>query len=238
MSEFDEVWRTVCGLEGWMSRGQAMELFNAARRIPAATNIVEIGSHRGRSTILLAKAAPEGTRVFAIDPFIDPRWGGGASSESIFRDNLARAGVADSVEVFRGTSEQALSRINVGRIGLCYIDGAHDLPSVLIDIDGWEPLVATGGAVCIHDGFSSVGVTKAILRRHLLNRRFRYTTSVRSLVVFTRKDLSMIESAASMGRMAARLPYFARNLLVKVSRRRGWTGIQRALGHTDACDPY
>lgn len=221
-----------------MTREQGLALFRAAQAALPGTRLVEIGSHHGRSTVLLAKAAPAGVSVLAVDPYEDVRWGGGTSAFDIFRGNLNRAGVAERVEVFRGTSEQALPQYDKRPIGMLYIDGAHDLKSVLIDIDGWEPYAVEGAVVAIHDAFSSTGVTRAILRRHLFSRSFRYLGSVRSLALFRREDLSAASATMSAFWIACRLMYFARNAAVKVARRQGWKWPQRALLHVDAADPY
>ena len=65
---FDEVLAKVADVEGWMSPDQARRLYDAAARTAAGQRIVEIGSFRGRSTIVLASAAPDGVEIVAIDP--------------------------------------------------------------------------------------------------------------------------------------------------------------------------
>ena len=42
----------VADVDGWMSPGQASTLYDSATRCPAGGSIVEIGSFRGRSTIV------------------------------------------------------------------------------------------------------------------------------------------------------------------------------------------
>ena len=56
------------GVEGWLTEEQAEMLASAAAACPADGEIVEIGSFRGLSTIVLATHAPEGAAVVAIDP--------------------------------------------------------------------------------------------------------------------------------------------------------------------------
>lgn len=235
---FERAWEHSAGVEGWMTREQGLALFRSAMAAPAGTRVVEIGSHHGRSTILLASAARSGISILAIDPYDDIRWGGGADSYGVFRANLEKAGVSDRVEVFRGTSERALPQYDKRPIGMLYIDGAHDLPSVLIDIDGWEPYTVEGATVAIHDAFSSIGVTRAILKRHLFNRSFKYVGSVQSLVLFRRQNVSTLGTILSGLRTLSRLTYFFRNVLVKLARRHNWKWAQHALGHYDASDPY
>ena len=65
---FDEVLKSVADVDGWMSPDQARALFDAASACHTGDQIAEIGSFRGRSTIVLASAAPEGVSVIAIDP--------------------------------------------------------------------------------------------------------------------------------------------------------------------------
>jgi predicted O-methyltransferase YrrM len=234
---FEDAWAGVADVEGWLTRGQAEALFNGARQAPRGA-IVEIGSHHGRSTIMLAKGAMPGTRIYAIDPYMDTRWGGGEAALTTFKRNIADAGVDAMITSIRGLSHEARKNWDGGPIALLYIDGAHDLDSVLKDIDDWEPLVVEGGLVFIHDAFSSIGVTRAIMKRHATNRNFKYLGAVRSLAKFRRETLSLSGAALNGARLGGRLTYFGRNLAVKVARRRDWVWVQRALCHHDPVDPY
>src|SRR5699024_8017253 len=65
---FEEVQERVRDVEGWMTPDQARRLWNCARMVSDSGRIVEIGSFRGRSMIVLASAADEGTELIAIDP--------------------------------------------------------------------------------------------------------------------------------------------------------------------------
>ena len=64
----EDVLRSVDDVDGWMSPDQAEALYDAATACAEGEQIVEIGSFRGRSTIVLASAAPQGVTVVAIDP--------------------------------------------------------------------------------------------------------------------------------------------------------------------------
>jgi predicted O-methyltransferase YrrM len=237
-SGFEETWRLASDIDGWLSERQARALDAAARTLPKDAAIVEIGSHRGRSTVVLARAKPAPARLLAVDPWSDPRWGGGEDAFPDFRGNLERAGVGGAVEVFRGTSEQAAAAWNGDGIGLLWVDGAHDRSSVLTDLDRWEPFVVEGGRVYVHDAFSSPGVTFALLQRHLLSRSFRYVGSVRTLAMLRREELSFPGALWSTLRMLGRLGYFLRNIAVKIAMRRGWRLPQRLLGHRGPEFPY
>lgn len=237
-SDFEEAWALASRIEGWLSREQAIVLADAARAVPAGASIVEIGSHHGRSTVVFARAKRGSVQLTAVDPFDDPRWGGGESALVAFRANIEAAGLERDVQVFRGTSQQAADAWHGGPVGLLYVDGAHDRTSVLSDLELWEPFVIDGGSVCVHDAFSSPGVTAAVLQRHLTNTSFRYQGSVRSLAIFRRERLSRAGATWNALRMTVRLGYFARNVMVKVALRRGWHGVLRFLRHTGPGSPY
>lgn len=222
---FEDAWQRADNIEGWLTRAQARALFDAAER--ADGPVVEIGSHQGRSTAVLAAAADH---VVAIDPWNGSRWGGQLDSYERFQTNIA--GFADRVEVRRALS-QDVAREWAGEVAMVFIDGAHDLPSVLGDIDGWGP--KTTRTLLIHDAFSSRGVTRAVLKRFLMSPDWRYTGSVASLAIFERGQLGAGARLASSARLLARLPWFARNLAVKVFERAGWQAPQRLLGH---CSPH
>src|SRR5215216_4634211 len=65
---FGETLDVLREVEGWLTDTQARRLWERACALPSPGQIVEIGSFRGRSTIVLARAAPEGVEVVAIDP--------------------------------------------------------------------------------------------------------------------------------------------------------------------------
>jgi SAM-dependent methyltransferase len=229
------------GVQGWLTDEQAARLRAAAER--SAGRIVEIGSYHGRSTIVLAGAAPPGGEVVAIDPHAGndrgPRqWEGtvaeGESDNLAFRANLERAGVADRVRHVRRPSQEALDAVD-GEVDVVYVDGAHRYVPASADITRWGARVAPGGTLLIHDAFSSVGVTLAILRHLLLDPRFRYAGRSGSLAEYRLEQGGRL---ASVARQLAALPWFARNLVIKAAIVARMPGLARALGHRSGPWPY
>src|SRR3954447_1297144 len=117
---FEAALAAVDGVEGWMTDAQARRLFEAGTRVPPGGRIVEIGSFRGRSTIILSLAAAQGVEVVAIDPHgggdrgpqeITPDAVRGDEDFRTFQDNLRRAGVEGRVRHVRLPSEAALDEI-------------------------------------------------------------------------------------------------------------------------------
>jgi predicted O-methyltransferase YrrM len=237
-NSFERIWRSVASIHGWLSEAQALVLARSASGVARDSWIVEIGSHHGKTTVLLAKTKRPGTGLLAVDPFDDPRWGGGRDALDVFKRNLETAGVAQSVTLFRGSSPEAAAEFDTARVGLLYVDGAHDRRSVVADLEAWEGLLVAGALVYFHDAFSSVGVTLAVLQRQLVDRRFRYLGSVGSLAAFRHESQTIVSAAADALRLTGRLGYFVRNLAVKLALRRGWARVCRLLGHHDSGCPY
>jgi predicted O-methyltransferase YrrM len=221
-SDFPAALAAVSGVEGWMTDDQARRLWDAARAVPPGGQIVEIGSFRGRSAIVLARAAGGRSRVVAIDPHAGndrgPQEIEGYASEArsdheAFLANLERAGVSDAIAHVRLASAEAHSEV-AGPIDLLYIDGAHRYAPARDDIRDWGARVAPGGTMLIHDGFSSVGVTLATLRLLVPSRDFRYLGRTGSLIAYRRERSPLPGNAL---RQLAELPWFARNLLLKLA---------------------
>lgn len=210
---------------GWLTRAQAEMLYTEASRLVPGSRIVEIGSHQGRSTVVLALAAP-GSTVVAIDPFVDGAMFGGLATKDRFLANLQRAGVGGSVELRQHKSTQ-LRPAWQDRIDLLYIDGKHDYWTLSDDLR-WAEHVPAGGTVLIHDAFSSIGVTLGLLRHVLASNRLRYLDRATSLARFE----IAAPSTADRLRMLAQLPWWLRNVAVKLVLR-----VARLFGNTTP-DPY
>jgi hypothetical protein len=154
--------------------------------------------------------------------------------------NLQRAGVADAVRHVRQPSQDALDAVE-GPIDLLYVDGAHRFAPARDDIARWGARVRPGGRMLVHDSFSSIGVTLALMRLLLLGGSFVYAGRERSLAEYRRvgAPLSLGERARNAARQLAELPWFARNVLIKVAIvLRAPAGLLRLLGHSSRDWPY
>jgi predicted O-methyltransferase YrrM len=241
---FDATLRAIEHVEGWLTDAQALRLWSAASRLSAPARIVEIGSFQGRSTVILATAAASGIEVVAIDPHagndrgpreIDGFAEAAGADHAAFTANLATAGVAERVTHLRMFSDAALSEVQ-GEIDVLYIDGAHRYGPARADIRDWGSRLADGGTLLIHDSFSSIGVTLAIMRELLLGRRLRYVGRQRSLAIY-RADLQR-RSLANAARQLAQLPWFVKNVLLKVALTLGLGKLASRLGRGVPEWPY
>src|SRR6266849_1498785 len=99
--EWRRVWPLIDSVEGFFNEDHAKWLFKAARALPDGSNIVEIGSFKGRSTCCLALSCRKTKkRVFAVDPFDGgpdlPR----CDSFQEFSQNIERCGLSEHVQSF------------------------------------------------------------------------------------------------------------------------------------------
>ena len=209
-------------VEGWLTEAQARRLDAAARSVAAGGRIVEIGSFRGRSTIVLARAAAEGAELVAVDPHLGSDRGPqeiaedralGDSDAETFAANLARAGVADRVRHVRRRSAEALDAVE-GPIDVLYVDGAHRFGPARADVRDWGARVRSGGRMLVHDSFSSIGVTLALLATVTFGGEWTYAGRDGSLAEYVRR--APRSRAGNAARQLAQLPWFARNVVLKV----------------------
>ncbi|MEW6270177.1 MAG: O-methyltransferase [Thermodesulfobacteriota bacterium] len=85
------------------------KLLHLLARIQRARSILEVGTLGGYSTIWLARALPADGRLVTLEA--DPR------HAAVARDNVARAGLADRVEVRVGAALDSLARIEADGLG-------------------------------------------------------------------------------------------------------------------------
>lgn len=208
------------GVEGWLTVAQAGRLFDAAASVPTGGRIVEIGSFRGRSTIVLALGARPGVAVVAIDPHagndrgpreIDGFEEAAAADHQAFVANLAAAGVADRVTVVRRFSGEAHAEV-AGDVDLLWIDGAHRIAPAHDDLRRWGDRVRPGGRMLVHDSWCSVGVTLATLAAVTARGRWRYDGREGSLALYTRTTAT---AGNRLGQLRE-LPWFAANVARKL----------------------
>ena len=230
---FARAWELADQVPGWLTQAQARLLHDQARRLGPGAVALEIGSHQGRSTIVLAAAlAARGARLVAMDPFVEGRLFGGTPTRQKFERHVAEAGVADHVDLVAEYSTRA--RPTWDRpLDLLYIDGKHDYWTLSDDLR-WAVHLPPGAAVLVHDAFSSIGVTLGLVRHVLPSRTLAYEGRAGSLALFRVRRPGLRDRA----RMAAQLPWWVRNVGIKVLLRLRLRAVARLFGHDSPYDPY
>lgn len=243
---FDDVLAQVASVEGWMTDDQARRLYDRSSDLGAGTRIVEIGSFRGRSLVVLASAAENGVEIVSIDPHagsdrgpqeIEADQDRGDDDHSVYNRNLTDAGVRDRITHVRKMSDDALADVE-GEIDLLYIDGAHRLAPARADIADWGDRVSGGGIMLIHDSFSSIGVTLALISTTFLSGKWRYVGRSQSMAEYRRERLDGVQRVTNVMRQVGQLPWFVRNVIIKVLLTAKLYPLTRILGHTTKDWPY
>jgi len=234
------------GVEGWFSPEQVDRVASRAAEAPPGGRIVEIGSFRGRSMIAIARSAPEGVELVAIDPHAGNDRGPqeiegfeeeAAEDNVVFRQNLEKAGVAERVRHVRKFSHDAHGDVD-GEIDVLHIDGAHRFSPAREDILAWGDRVVEGGTMLIHDSFSSVGVTAAIFTSLTPSGHWRYMGRSRSLAEYRKVPVRGTARFGNIARQLAELPWFFRNVTIKALLVAKQPRLAKLLGHDGEHWPY
>ena len=234
------------GVEGWFSPEQVERVAARSSELTAGDRVVEIGSFRGRSMVVIGRKAPEGVAIYAIDPHAGNDRGPqeiegfedeAAVDSKVFQANLERAGVWDRITYVRKFSHDAHGDVP-GDIALLHIDGAHRFTPAREDIRAWGARVAPGGVMVIHDSFSSIGVTGAIAASLMFSKEWRYAGRSRSLAEYRREPVSGAAQLKNIATQLSQLPWFARNVLIKVLVTAKLGKAAKALGHDGNSWPY
>ncbi|HEY1187494.1 MAG TPA: class I SAM-dependent methyltransferase [Gemmata sp.] len=122
------------GVPGWLSFAEGRALWELARD----KRVLELGRHTGRSTVALAQAARELVSVDTRDPAPAGEW-------------LVRFGLdGDRVALRRGRFSEVVTP-PLGPFDLVFVDGEHDAPNVLADVELALSVLAPGGVLALHD---------------------------------------------------------------------------------------
>jgi predicted O-methyltransferase YrrM len=230
---FPDVWAVADEVPGWLTQDQGRLLHDEAARLGPGAVALEIGSHQGRSTVVLAHTLRRrGARLIALDPFVEGRLFGGTPTRAKFESHVRAAGVESAVELVAEYSTEARPGWTQP-LDLLYIDGKHDYWTLSDDLL-WSRHLPEDGVVLIHDCFSSIGVTLGILRHVLFSDDLAYESRATSLALFRRRKVTLRDRL----RLVAQLPWWIRNVGIKVLLRLRLRPVARALGHDSPYDPY
>jgi predicted O-methyltransferase YrrM len=211
----DQAWQETRKVPGHLGENEARFLGLLAACVPARGTIVEIGSFKGRSTVMLAKvAAHYGSRpVVSIDPhnspiLLDRQANPHASSYQDFLGSLRAAGVLDHVEAHVASSGDVAGSWN-RPIRLLWIDGDHSYEGAKQDLEGFLPHVVPFGVVAFHDALNAFpGPIRVFVEEILHSDRFGPAGFVHSIAwaQFRPEDGDAFrDRRAFLGRRASRL---------------------------------
>lgn len=186
-------------IPGMLSEESAKFLFSLCYAQGVEGDVVEVGSWQGYSTSFLARAVSEtgNGRMYAVDHFK-----GNVGKEAfyvagrddlgdlpgIFRNNMRKAGVDDTVRILEMANVDACAQLrNDGvKIRFLFIDGDHSLEGVRRDIELFFPLLVSGAIVVFDDcSTSAPGVIEAadeLFRKGVCQRAFTYSNTLVTVI--------------------------------------------------------
>jgi predicted O-methyltransferase YrrM len=218
----ENAWQATKDVPGFLGENEARFLGLLAACIPTRGAIVEIGSFKGRSTVMLAMVASH----YGLGPVvsIDPHTHNlsmGADSSTLpstyeeFEASLRKAGVTEHVEIHRASSQE-VSLTWHRDIRFLWIDGDHTFAGAKSDFDGFSPFLASRGVVAFHDALNNfAGPIRVFVEEILRTNRFGPVGFVQSTAwaQFRPTDASGFAGARKkLERRAARLlPFVQKN---------------------------
>ena len=214
-SVLTDAWSRTKKIPGHLGENEARFLGLLAACVPATGAIVEIGSFKGRSTVVLAKVASHYNcgPVVSIDPhnspiLLDHRADPNASSYEEFLNSLRASGVSNHVESHVAYSAE-MARTWTRPIRLLWIDGDHTYEGAKADFDGFLPHLAGSGVVAIHDALNTFpGPIRVFVEDILASDRFGPAGFVQSTAwaQFRPRDGHLFrKTRAHLARRASRL---------------------------------
>ncbi len=210
-----DAWEQAEKVPGHLTKNEARFLGLLAACVPAKGTIVEIGSFKGRSTVMLAKVASRYGcgPIVAIDPHNSPILvnipsNPETSSYQDFLDNIRAAGVSKHVEPHAAYSNEAAKTWN-RPIRILWIDGDHSYEGAKSDLEGFLPHVVPHGVVAYHDALNAFpGPIRVFVEDILGSDRFGAAGFVHSIAwaQYRPEDGGAFrEARASLARRAERL---------------------------------
>ncbi len=172
-------------VEGILRLREAQHLHRLAR---GRKTIVEIGSYRGKSCVLLGLgSADAGGVVHAVDPHMpgedDPGMPFDLRNLEAFRANVRAYGLGPRVREHVMTSAAAAAQWDGSPIDLAWIDGDHSYESAKQDFLLWSKWIRPGGVIAAHDHSRRWATVKRAWAEFLAERpEFVHQGQVKSIV--------------------------------------------------------
>jgi predicted O-methyltransferase YrrM len=132
-------------IPGWLRADDADKLYELAQVTPGP--ILEVGTHHGKSAVLMALAVRDARRhdvvVYSLD--VDRRATRAAAAEAAARD------LEDVIVFVRGTLRAFARAYPHLQPTLTFVDGDHSRAGVERDLEVLDMLVPAGGSLVFHD---------------------------------------------------------------------------------------
>lgn len=176
---FSDILEITKNVEGCLTEREIKFLFLLGVYPTANGEVLEIGSFKGKSTIVLAKALKciDNNKIVAVDPLTspsitDPVLKGKPSGWEEFQNNIKVAKVEDAVEFHRMFSHE-LAKNWDRRLRLLWIDGDHSYQGTKVDFDLFSKFLSNGAIIAFHDILANFdGPIRVFMEDVLLSSNF------------------------------------------------------------------
>lgn len=146
-------------IEGWLFPEEGELLEKYAKEVSPHTDVVELGSYKGKSTVYIARSVPAFVNIVCVDTFM-------ADATTAIREDtldcfLSNTAEFSNITVIPGKTNHVAKLMkhneHTNRISLLFIDADHSYEGVKADFEGFSPFVAPGGVVIFHDAYGENG---------------------------------------------------------------------------------
>jgi hypothetical protein len=141
--EHRRIGEIVAAIPGLLRPEDELKLYELAYF--ATGPILEIGTYRGRSTTIMARAAQAGSGAMLLSVDVDPE------AQRAGAAALSAHGVGGRVVFVRGSAAALVRRFPGLTPSLTFVDGDHSLEGVRRDLAALEPIVPRDGLLLFHD---------------------------------------------------------------------------------------
>ena len=172
--EYEELCALLSGDEGKTDGISDIEIQHLAwmgAQVPEGGDVVEIGSHRGKSICAIGcgvrYAGQKDVRLFAVDLWtkgVGKTYAHYTTEETwnVFNEQVERMNLKDVVRPVMASSMVAAKR-RKRDIDLLFIDASHTYRDVLRDFRIWSKFIPVGGRIAFHDfGTRFKGVERVV----------------------------------------------------------------------------
>jgi hypothetical protein len=132
-------------IDGWMDH---KELIYLSEMASYSKFTIEIGSYKGRSSVVLSNS----DKLVCIDDW---------EKEEIFEE--FKRNIKPNTEYLKGHSDDMVDKFKDGCADLIFIDGGHTYNQVKKDLNNYWNKLKVGGKMCLHDYiYPKFGVKEAV----------------------------------------------------------------------------
>lgn len=143
-------------IKGWFDISQAVAIQQFVKQLPPGSQLVELGSFQGRSSVAIASVLPADSMLYCVDHFAGSeehkKWNLDISNLlDAFTKNIERFGVKDKINTLVMSTVEAAAKFEPESVDLVLLDAAHDYDSVKADLLNWYPKLKPGGYLFCDD---------------------------------------------------------------------------------------